>query len=134
MKKYRLSFAYINIIDNKIAEVIVDEGINVSLEMIEEHDDLLMKIFDGKFGILVNKINNYSYSIEAQLIMGSLENIAAIAAITYSVQGKASSKLIADIRIIDQLNVKTFSGLELGWQQAVSWLQNEIAMTSVTSI
>lgn len=134
MKKYRLSFAYINIIDNKIAEVIVDEGINVSLEMIEEHDDLLMKIFDGKFGILVNKINNYSYSIEAQLIMGSLENIAAIAAITYSVQGKDSSKLIADIRIIDQLNVKTFSGLELGWQQAVSWLQNEIAMTSVTSI
>jgi len=134
MKKYRLSFAYINIIDNKIAEVIVNEGINVSLEMIEEHDDLLMKIFDGKFGILVNKINNYSYSIEAQLIMGSLENIAAIAAITYSVQGGASSKLIADIRIIDQLNVKTFSGLELGWQQAVSWLQNEIAMTSVTSI
>ena len=130
MQKHRLSFAHINIINNQIAEIIVDDGVVVSLEMIEEHDDFLTTIFDGEFGVLVNKINNYHYSPEAQLIMGSIENIVAVAVVNYTTQDKQSSKEIIDKRFMDQLNIKIFSGLELGRQQAITWLQQELANIS----
>jgi len=134
MQKHRLSFAEVNIISDDIVEVIIDEGVEVSIEMVEEYDNFLACIFNGDYGVLINKINNYSYSAEAQFIMGSAEDIVAIAAVNYNEQGKQSSKAIAGIRIVDQLNVKAFSGLELGWQQAMTWLQNEIDITKVTSI
>ncbi len=130
MQKYRLSFAQINIINNQIAEIIVDDGVVVSLEMVEEHDDFLTSIFNGEFGILVNKINDYHYSPEAQLIMGSIENIVAVAVVNYTTQDKQSSKEIIDKRFMDQLNIKIFSGLELGRQQAITWLQQELANIS----
>mgnify|MGYP000644192554 CR=1 FL=1 len=134
MRKHRISFADINIISDSIAELIIDEGVGVSIEMVEEYDNFLACIFNGDYGVLINKINNYSYSLGAQFIMGSNEHIMAIAVVNYSEQGRQSSKEIAGRRIVDQLNVKTFSGLELGWQQALSWLQNEIDITKVTSI
>ena len=61
MKEYRLSFCTINICADNIAEVIIDENIEVSIEMVEEHDEFLCSIFKGSFGVLVNKINTYSY-------------------------------------------------------------------------
>ncbi len=134
MHKHRLSFADINIISDSIAEIIIDEGVKVSIEMVEEYDNFLACIFKGNYGVLINKVNNYSYSPEAQFIMGSSENIVAIAAVNYTEQGNASSKEIAGRRAIDQLNVMTFSGLNLGWQEAMSWLQHEIDITNVTSI
>ncbi|ALO35500.1 hypothetical protein CMT41_12825 [Colwellia sp. MT41] len=126
MHKHRISFADINIISASIAEVIVDECIEVSLEMVEEHDNFMASIFKGSYGVLLNKINTYSYSPEAQYIMGSAENIVAIAAVNYNEQGQQSSKAITDKRVIDQLNVRTFSGLDLGWQQAITWLDQEL--------
>jgi len=131
MRKHRISFADINIISDCIAEIIIDEEVEVSLEMVEEHDNFLACIFKGKYGVLVNKINNYTYSPEAQFIMGSIENIVAIAVVNYNEQGKQTSKALADKRMIDQLNVRTFSGLDLGWQEANSWLQNELSCHSV---
>ena len=126
MRKHRLSFADINIVSDCIAEVIIDEGVNVSIEMVEEYDNYLACVFKNHYAILVNKINNYSYSPETQFILGSTENIIAIAAVNYNEQGRKSSKDIANKRSIDQLNFRTFAGLELGWQQAKSWLLAEI--------
>ncbi|KGJ96291.1 hypothetical protein [Colwellia psychrerythraea] len=133
MHKHRLSFADISIISDSIAEIIIDEGVEVSIEMVEEYDNFLACIFKGNYGVLINKINNYSYSLGAQFIMGSSENIVAIAAVNYSEQGKKSSKTVADRRSIDQLNVRTFSGLDLGWQDAVTWLNKELVKTNITS-
>lgn len=134
MRKHRLSFADINIVSDSIAEVIIDEGLEVSIEMIEEYDTYLACIFKGKYGVLLNKINNYSYSPEAQFIMGSTDNIVAIAAVNYNEQGRQSSKVVAKKRIIDQLNFRTFSGLELGWQDAVTWLKQELANTTINEV
>lgn len=101
--------------------------------MVEEYDNFLACIFNGNYGVLVNKINKYSYSLGAQFIMGSNENIVAIAAVNYSEQGKKSSTEIASRRTIDQLNFRTFSGLNLGWQEAMTWLHQELAKTNITS-
>ena len=43
--KYTLSFGYINILADNIAEVIVDEGTVMTLEMCEEYDEFLIRVF-----------------------------------------------------------------------------------------
>lgn len=110
MRKHRISSADINIISDSIAEIIIDDGVEISIEMVEEYDHFLACIFKGNYGLLINKINNYSYSLGAQFLMGSSEKIVAIAAVNDTEQGKKSSNVIADRRSIDQLNISTFSG------------------------
>jgi len=126
MEKYRLSFCTVNILTDNIAEVIIDDNIEVSMEMVEEHDKFLCSMFKGNFGVLVNKINTYSYSLEAKLLMGSVVNMKAIASVFYSSQGMQSTQNIMKKRSMDSLNLKLFSGYELGWQQAYDWLMLEL--------
>ena len=127
MKKYQLSFCTVNILTDNIAELIVDENIEVSIEMVEEHDKLLCSIFKGGFGLLVNKINTYSYTLEAKLILGSIDPMKAIASVNYSPHGLQSTQDILNKRSNDRLNIKTFIGTELGWQQAYDWLRIELS-------
>lgn len=126
IKKFPMSFGVITQIKDNIVEVVIDEGITMSLEMAEEYSNFLQNHFDQPFGILVNKINQYSYGIEAQLILHSDINLKAVAAVEYCDIGKDSTQAIVGKRQIDALNIKSFSGLELGWQEALNWLEQEL--------
>jgi len=128
MEKFRLSFASINIISGNIVEIIIDNNITVSLEMTEELDKFLINAFDSSFGLLINKINHYSYSFEATLNFASLEEIHAIAVINYSKDGEKVTDDVMARRKVDQLNIKSFSGLDLGYRYAISWLNNELSI------
>ena len=133
MKEYRLSFCTINICADNIAEVIIDENIEVSIEMVEEHDEFLCSIFKGSFGVLVNKINTYSYAFEAQLVIGLINPMTAIASVNYSPHGTQSSQDILNKRTHDRLNIKTFIGTELAWHQAYDWLTLELSNRNHTA-
>jgi len=133
MNKYQLSFCTINKLTDNIAEVIISNDVEVSLEMVEEHDEFLCSIFKGNFGVLVNKINTYSYTVEATLSMGSIAQMKAIASVNYNAQGNNSSQDIENRRGTDKLNWRQFSGLELGWQQAYDWLTKELLDKNIKS-
>ena len=126
MQKYQLSFAKVNILSEHIAEVIVGQDVVISLEMSEEFDGFLTKIFSNNFALLINKINEYDFSFEAKLSVASHENLAAISVVTYDNQSKASVGKIAAIRQRDGWNLKVFDGLNLGWQEGLDWLQGEL--------
>ncbi|KGJ94368.1 hypothetical protein [Colwellia psychrerythraea] len=126
MQRYQLSFAKVNILSEHIAEVIVGQDVVISLEMSEEYDDFLTKIFSDNFALLINKINEYDFSFEAKLSVASHENLAAIAVVTYDEQSKSSVDKIAAIRQRDGWNLKVFNGLNLGWQAGLDWLQSEL--------
>jgi len=126
MNKYQLSFAKINILNEQVAEVIVNQDVLISLEMSEEYDRALAEIFSNNFALLVNKINQYDFSFEAKLSMASHDNLKAIAVITYDNKSKKSVEEIAAMRQIDGWNVKVFNGLDLGWQEGLDWLHNEL--------
>ena len=128
--KHKLSFCSINILSDAIAEVIVNKNVKISMEMVEEYDALLSQQFLGDFGLLVNKINFYDFSFEAKLSIGSHANLKAIAVINYNEKSELVTKDIAAIRVIDGWNLKSFSGLELGWQQGLDWLKEELSATS----
>ncbi len=82
--KHRLSFGHFNILSEKILEVVADEGVEMTLEMIEECHRFVNKHFNDDFGMLVNRVNNYTYSFEAKLSIASYENLKAIAFVYYS--------------------------------------------------
>jgi hypothetical protein len=123
---HNLSFAKVNIINENIAEVIVEQGVEISLEMSEEYNDFLAEIFPKNFALLINKVNQYDFSFEAKLSMASHENLTAIAVITYDDKSKQSVERIAALRQLDGWNLRVFNGLNLGWQDGLDWLQAEL--------
>ncbi|SEL20610.1 hypothetical protein SAMN05216262_10783 [Colwellia chukchiensis] len=124
--KHRLSFGYFTLLSENIVEVTIDEGVELSLEMIEECDAFFKAHIFGDFGMLINRVNDYSYSYEAQLTLGSYQGLKAIAFVYYSEQSKTLVDNIQQTRRHDKLNSRIFSGLELEWQQALQWLQGEL--------
>jgi hypothetical protein len=122
----RLSFAEVNPLSKDIVELIIDENTLVSIEMVEEFDVYIEQNFKHKIGILMNKINDYRYSFEAKLTLGSLPLIQAVAILNYSNAGISDSHSIEQIRALDNLNTKLFSGLELARDQAINWLVKEL--------
>ncbi|ALO36114.1 hypothetical protein CMT41_16285 [Colwellia sp. MT41] len=124
--KHQLSFATVNVLSDGIAEIIITEGIEVSMEMLDEFDAFLSQHLSDHFALLINKVHSYNYTFEAKMTMASHENLIAIAVIVYK---EADKKIINDVmalRAIDDWNLKTFSALELGWQQGYDWLQTEL--------
>lgn len=129
--KHRLSFAHFNILSDNIVEVVVDEGVQMTLEMIEECHKFIGNNFPEEFGMLINRVNNYSYTYEAKLSIASYSNLKAIAFVYYSKDSKEITEYLYKLRVFDEWNYRLFSGLELGWQQALEWLQQELATTKV---
>lgn len=124
--KHQLSFATVNLLSDCIVEIIIADGVEVSMEMLDEFDDFLSQHLSAHFALLINKVNNYSYTFEAKMTMASHENLIAIAVIVYK---DTDQKIIDDVmslRSIDEWNLKVFSALELGWQQGYDWLQAEL--------
>ena len=125
MKKI-LSFGFIKILSENIAEIIIDNNVVITLEMIDEYDQFLTEYFKGDFGLLVNRINHYSYTFEAKLCLGSIEGLRAMAVVYYNDLGKESTNNFFSTRTVDNFNFKLFPGLELGWQSGLDWLNHEL--------
>ena len=129
--KYTLSFGDIIILSDHLAEVIVDEGIVMTLEMCEEYDAFLLDHFPQPFALLINKIHNYSYTYEAKLHIASLENLKAFAFLTYNQNGLTETKNLVKQRKADDWNMREFCGLDMGRDKAMKWLKKEMATINV---
>jgi len=129
--KHRMSFGFFNKLSEDIFEVIADEGVEITLEMIDECHEFVDKYIEGNFSLLVNRINTYSYSYEAKLSIASYEGLRAIAFVYYNNESQQVFNDLQNTRLIDKWNAKTFSGMELGWQQAYDWLQEEMVALKI---
>jgi len=128
--KNKLSFCSINILSDDIAEVIINQGVVISMEMVEEFEAFLSGVFSDDFGLLINKVHPYSFAFEAKLSIGSHANLKAIAVVNYTKQGELITDDIANVREIDGWNLRSFSGLDLGWQPGFDWLKKELSATN----
>lgn len=129
--KYFLSFGCINVLSESIAEVLVDEGTIMTLEMCEEYDDFLLDHFTQPFALLINKIHNYSYTYEAKLHIASLQLLKAMAIVTYNKDGALQTQNLVKHREQDGWNLKEFSGLQMGRQKALVWLEEVLASSMI---
>lgn len=120
------SFGQIVFITENIIEIIIKQNIEITLESMEEYEDLMAKYVKGNYAVLVNRINHYSFTFEAILCVGSAENLKAAASITYDNNNDTHTENLKSIRYMDNLNVKEFSGFELGREKAIKWLEAQL--------
>lgn len=118
MKSYDLSFGKIIPISDKIAEVIVDDGIEMDEAMIDEYHDCLISNFRSPFSVLINKINRYTYTFPAQQKLAAIEQMNAIAIVAYTPSTEHASEAVAIVPRSVEWKYRIFEDRE----SALQWL------------
>jgi hypothetical protein len=118
MDLYKLSFARVIVLGSELAEVIVDEGVNIDIEMVDEIHNCLLSIFPNPFSLLINKTNSYSTQLDALIKFGALSAINKIAVFAPNKMAKLSADFAADIPSSAVLNILVFTNRD----EALAWL------------
>ena len=84
IQSYQLPYAKINILSESIAEVIINEHVEMTLDMVNHYHEFLLTHLVSPFSLLINKINSYTYDFEAQLNLATLKEINVMAVVAYS--------------------------------------------------
>lgn len=124
MKSYKLSFGTIIKLGNNLAEVIVDDGIEMNSSQVKEYHDFLSENLKTPFYLLVNRIHSYTYTFEAQKLIVSFNKIKKLAVLLGTHGALMSTETL--------LNLNTDINWEIEWfrkrEDALAWL-NDIDVT-----
>ena len=120
---HELSFAKIILLQEGIAEVVVDSGVEMTLEMVGEFHDSLLSQFKHPFSLLINKLHSYTYTFEAQLHIYSLPYVTAISVMVYNDITRATTENIIALPRETPWNIMIFHDYNL----ALNWLQQQQA-------
>ena len=118
MDLYELPFAKIIILRDDIAEVMINEGIQMDLKMVQQYHDFLLSHLHPPFSLLINKVNAYTYDFDAQEQLATLKEINAMAVVAYNRVTRIVTETLASYPRDVQWNLKIFSNRE----EALSWL------------
>jgi hypothetical protein len=121
MDTYELPFATINILREDIAEVIVNEGIEMNVEMVQQYHDFLLSHLKPPFALLVNKMHSYSYDFPAQEKLATLTEINAMAVVAYHRRTVITTEMLASYPRERKWNIKIFRDRD----EALAWLLSE---------
>ena len=121
MSIHELSFCKAIILNPDLAEIIVDDGIEIDLEMMTEYHNWVSENLSNPCMILTNKINSYTYSFDAQLIFGSLEQIKAVAVLAHCNTAITTTEYLTTVPRENSWNVKIFSIRN----EALLWLEKQ---------
>ncbi len=120
MKVHELPFSKIILLNDSIAEVIINEGVEMDETMVEEYHEFLLSHLSSPFSLLINKVNSYSYSFGAQIQLASLKEISAMAVVTYNRAAElATDNLATAVPREIEWNLRIFSNRD----NALKWLQ-----------
>lgn len=120
MSKYKLSFGEIIILKPNLAEVIVDNNVEMDLEMVGEYHEFLLSKLEHPFNLLINKVHQYTYTFEAQQHLATLVQIGSMVVVAYSSVTKKCTESLVDVPRPMPWNIKIFSDRSL----ALDWLAN----------
>ncbi len=121
MDLYELPFAKIILLRDDIAEVIVNEGVQMDVGMVEQYHEFLRTHLRAPFSVLVNKINAYTYDFEAQQKLATIEEMTKIAVVIYNDISKRVAENLAVIPRPKTWNMQTFTDRD----SALAWLVAE---------
>lgn len=118
MTRHQISFGTIHILQANIAEVIVDAHVEITLPMVNEFHQFLRAHLQAPFALLINKVNPYSYTYEAQKEIGTLPEISVMAVVTYRDVSQATTKHLIQLPRDVAWNIQLFSDRS----SALTWL------------
>jgi len=121
MTSFDLKFGCVNILQEDIAEVVINEGVELDHQMVDVYHTFLLKHLNPPFSLLVNKHYAYSYTFDAQKKLATLPQINAIAVVVYNQKTYAATDSVIDFPREVDWKVQIFKER----QTALSWLQQE---------
>ena len=118
MEVHQISFAKIAVINSYLAEVTVNNGVDIDIDMVDEIHKALMSLLGHTFSLLINKSNAYSTQLDALIKFGSLPAIDKIAVFAPNKLAQMSADFSATIPSSQALNIQVFTERE----EAMNWL------------
>lgn len=118
MECHNLVLGSVYILRHNLAELVVREGVDVDIDMVEEFHKLLLSIFNGSFSLLINRVNSYSTEFNALGEFGALMQINKIGVVAYSRLAELDAEFMIAIPRSVELNIKIFSNRT----HALEWL------------
>ena len=118
--EHDLGFCTITLRSQHIAEVIINNGVDMTLDMVECYHTFLLAHLRAPIFLLINKVNAYSYTFDAQRELATIPEIQAIAVVSYNdITDMATRSLAALPRKVDW-NLRQFSNKD----DAAAWLSS----------
>ncbi len=118
MEVHQISFAKIAVMNPALAEITVDNGVDIDLVMVDEIHNALLSLLGESFSLLINKSNAYSTQLDALIKFGFLEAIDKIAIFAPNKMAKLSADFSASIPSSSLLNIEVFTDRD----KALAWL------------
>ena len=118
MQVYELDFGKIIAVDNSLAEVIINDGVEIDDKIVEQYHDFLVAHFIAPFSLLINKINSYTYTFSAQRSLATIPQIHAMAVIAYSDVSKTATEALIEAPRQKEWNIEIFNDRN----SALNWL------------
>lgn len=116
----QLSFCSILIISPRIVEVILNEGVEITGDMVDEFFQVVGEEMDSEISVLLNKVTKYSYRFDALMKLSPSTKIRNIGVVTYDSLAASTSKFMMDRFNTSNKNVQLFHARE----DALQWLQS----------
>ena len=121
MDLYDLSYAKIIILQDDIAEVIINDAVIMNAEMVKHYHEFLRSHLTSPFSLLINKVNKYTYDFNAQLELATIAEINAMAVIAYNRITELTTESLASYPRSKKWNLEIF----LNRNDALAWLLSE---------
>ena len=121
MELHELPFAKIIILEDNLAEVVIDEGVIMNVEMVDQYHDFLLSHLRVPFSLLINKVNSYTYDFDAQNKLATLKEIQAMAVVAYTRITELTTDALASQPREVEWNLKIFNNRD----EALAWLNNQ---------
>ncbi len=121
---HRLSFCIATKLSENCAEFVVNQGVEVTLDMVFEYHDWLLKNIQPPMYVLLNKIFPCTYSFEAQVQLASFQQVNAMAVVAYDKVSQSTTQILQSVPREGNWTIEVFDDREI----AISWLtrQSEI--------
>jgi hypothetical protein len=79
---FELGFCTIAVVSENTAEVVIHEGVEVSESMVDQCLDVLRASLQVPFCLLVNECHSHSYDFHAQMALGRIDEVLAVALVS----------------------------------------------------
>ena len=117
---HRLSFCRLQIIDQNIVEIVLDDGAEISGQMVDEFFAAIDGKMNSQISILLDKATQYSYTFDALIKLSESTKIRNIGVITYDALSRSSAIYMMERFNKSKKNVKLFESREA----ALAWLRD----------
>jgi hypothetical protein len=97
MITHRIKLGQAIILEPDIAEIVVDEGITLDLDMVHDYHDWIRTNMPDPCFVLINKRNAFVYEFDAQLEVGTIKQIKAVAFYTPSDTSYHVTEMLAQL-------------------------------------